>query len=187
MPWAAPSRPQTTARPQQPSSRDTSRVRTRTWLFIEVVGEKDSCKGEQVHINLLYTLIQKERLLITDVDGHAHLHITCTFIQRVTDTHNNNLGVVADFMATLSIDFPVEHVFGQEVSFIWAVSLQPHTVLLSHAQITRLVTHNNIDTGTVTHIQACYAAFHPTFTADSSNKVQHSNRYHVSCYNKGQT
>lgn len=105
MPWAAPSRPQTTARPQQPSSRDTSRVRTRTWLFIEVVGEKDSCKGEQVHINLLYTLIQKERLLITDVDGHAHLHITCTFIQRVTDTHNNNLGVVADFMATLSIDW----------------------------------------------------------------------------------
>lgn len=77
MPWAAPSRPQTTARPQQPSSRDTSRVRTRTWLFIEVVGEKDSCKGEQVHINLLYTFIQKERLLNThtDVDGHAYIYI----------------------------------------------------------------------------------------------------------------
>lgn len=43
MPCVAPSSPQTTARPQQPSSRDTSRDNTCTWLFKGVVGEKDSC------------------------------------------------------------------------------------------------------------------------------------------------
>lgn len=44
MPYEAPSSPQTTARPQQANSKETSRQITRTWLFIGVEGEKDSCK-----------------------------------------------------------------------------------------------------------------------------------------------
>ncbi len=48
MPWEAPSRPQTTARPQQSSSRETSRQSTRTWLFMGVEGEKDNWRVENV-------------------------------------------------------------------------------------------------------------------------------------------
>lgn len=44
MPWDAPKSPQTTARPQQSRSRETSRQSTLTWLLIGVDGEKDSCK-----------------------------------------------------------------------------------------------------------------------------------------------
>ncbi len=50
MPWEAPNRPQTTARPQQSSSRDTSRQSTRTWLFMGVEGEKDSCREENADV-----------------------------------------------------------------------------------------------------------------------------------------
>lgn len=42
MPWRWPTRPQSTARPPQHSSMDTSRASTRTWLLMGVVGEKDS-------------------------------------------------------------------------------------------------------------------------------------------------
>lgn len=47
-PWEAPSRPHTTARPQQSSSRETSRQSTRTWLFMGVEGENDSWREENV-------------------------------------------------------------------------------------------------------------------------------------------
>lgn len=46
MPWRCPTRPQSTARPTQHVSMDTSRAKTRTWLPIGVVGENDSWQKE---------------------------------------------------------------------------------------------------------------------------------------------
>lgn len=49
MPYDAPSSAQTTASVQQASSRDTSRQMTRTWLFMGVEGEKESCEEKHLH------------------------------------------------------------------------------------------------------------------------------------------
>lgn len=64
MPYDAPSTPQTTARLQQASSSDTSRQMTRTWLFMGVEGEKESCGEKKLgwvefHFELVETWFQE--------------------------------------------------------------------------------------------------------------------------------
>lgn len=57
MPWWWPTRPQSTARPPQHNSMDTSRASTRTWLLMGVVGENDSWKKKDTDMGMFSNLL----------------------------------------------------------------------------------------------------------------------------------